>query len=67
MAKKYKAVYLPDDPKPRLSKSGFKSAEEAEKYIASQRCDACKIYWDNSKECSCRAEWSIEEYDEKIY
>jgi len=64
MVKKYKAIYLPDDPKPRESKGGFESIEEAEKYIITQRCDACKIYWDNPEECSCRAEWDIEEYEE---
>lgn len=45
MEKRYKAVYMADDPKPRLSKDGFEGKEEAEKYIASQRCDACKQYW----------------------
>lgn len=64
MAKKYKAIYLPDDSNPRPSKAGFESKEEAEKYIATQRCDACKMYWKNPEECSCRAEWDIEEYEE---
>jgi len=65
MSKKYKAIYLPmDKGKENWSNDGFDSKEEAEKYTFDFRCDACKKYWNNPKECSCMAEWHIEEYEE---
>lgn len=67
MAKKYRAIYMPDEPEKKdWSKDGFDNMEEAEKYILEHRCNACKQYWDDPKKCSCRAEWDIEEYEENI-
>lgn len=65
MAKKYRAIYLPDEKgRENWNKDGFNSYEEAEKYTFDFRCDACRKYWSNPKDCSCMAEWHIEEYEE---
>lgn len=64
MSKKYRAIYIPDEPERKdWSKDGFNSREEAEKYALGFRCNACKQYWDDPKKCSCMAEWDIEEYE----
>ncbi len=66
MAKKYRAIFLPDEgDKRHYTKGGFSSRAEAEKYIFSLHCNTCKQYYpDNPKEANCFVEWDIEEYEE---
>jgi len=64
---KYKATYVPDEPKRKdWLKKGFNSEKEAWDYAIKHFCGTCKRYWKNDiLKSSCAAEWWIEKYEEK--
>jgi hypothetical protein len=53
MKKLFTAVYMPDS---KLTRQGFKTKKEAEKYITSRNCNMCV---DDGMGSSCAAEWLI--------